>query len=83
MSWMVPTLTDKEDMALRVNELEVTRAVESAPEAVAALAASLMRQNVLQERIIRNATQRIAELEAREALAERPAPRRAWWRWRR
>jgi hypothetical protein len=79
--WMVPTLTPQRDLELRGHELELLRAATTAPEAVAALAASLLRQNAMLDSIVRQATHRIAELEAREAVAERrPAPRRVgWW----
>lgn len=81
---MVPTLTDAEDLQLRSNEIALSESAATAPEAVGAFAASLLRQNALQERIIRQATHRIAELEAKEALADRQASRpRNWWRWHR
>lgn len=65
-NWMVPTLTDAEDLQLRGNELALIQSAESAPDAVAALAASLLRQNAMQKRIIQQATGHILELEARE-----------------
>ena len=75
--WMVPELTAEADFRLKAQEMELTRVVEHQPEAVASIAGSLLRQTVMYESIIRKATHRIAELEMREALAERKAA--PWW----
>lgn len=69
--WMIPELTPEADFRLRAQELEITQAVQREPEAVANLAASLLRQSVIYEVMLRKATHRIAELEAREAIGQR------------
>lgn len=71
-SWMVPSLSDAEDMRLRVVELDLQRSVHQEPEAVAALAGQLARQNVQMQAIIRAAAGRMLELEARLAAVEDP-----------
>lgn len=69
--WMIPELTAEADFRLRAQEIEITQAVQREPEAVANLAASLLRQSVIYEGMLRKATHRIAELEAREAIGQR------------
>jgi hypothetical protein len=87
---MVPEITAEVDFRLRAQELEIAKAVDENPEGVANLAACLLRQSVIYEGMLRKATHRIAELEAREAVrpgeaadwrkvAKELAPR-PWWR---
>ena len=69
--WMVPEITAEADFRLKAQELELLSAVRKDPEAVARLAANLVRQAHAHEIILRKATHRIAELEAREAVGQR------------
>lgn len=83
--WLVPELPLSTEARLRASELEIHAAIHSEPERVANLAVLLMRQNLLQESIIRNAIRRMSELEAREAAAEDPGRRQGvaykpWWK---
>ncbi len=89
--WMVPELTAETEFRLKAHELEIREAVGVRPEALADLTVALSWQAAAQDSIIRKATRRIAELEAREAVAGRRtdadwrkvaqelAPR-PWWR---
>jgi hypothetical protein len=79
--WMVPQLSDAEDLELRRAELSLEDAATSEPHALAALAASLLRQNSMQRLIIEQAAARIMALELQQELAERPKrrPARPWW----
>jgi hypothetical protein len=89
--WMVPELTSETEFRLRAHELEIRQAVDTRPAALADLTVALSWQAAAQESIIRKATRRIAELEAREAVGQREtgadwikvarelAPR-PWWR---
>jgi hypothetical protein len=66
--WMVVNLTIEE-------ELEVERLARSAinhpePEQVAAIAASLVKQNAYQKKILQQAVRYISELEIKNALAQ-------------
>jgi hypothetical protein len=70
--WMVPELSLSEQAKLRAHEFELQKAVQESPEAVAALAAVLLRQCTQQQAIIGKAAGRIAELEAKAALHENP-----------
>lgn len=69
--WMIPELSPEADFRLRAQELEISKAVAEHPQAVADLAASLLRQSAMYETMLRKATHRIAELEAREAIGQR------------
>jgi hypothetical protein len=77
--WMVPSLTPTQDFELRRAELNLEDAATSEPHAVAALAASLLRQNALQGSIIQQAAARVMALECELELVRRPRPRRPWW----
>lgn len=69
--WMVPELSSETEFRLRAHELEIKEAVHARPGALADLAIALSRHSAVQESIIRKATHRIAELEAREAVGQR------------
>lgn len=77
--WMVPTLSDVQDLELRRAELSLEQAATSEPHAVAALAAALLRQNALNSSIIQQAAARVMALECELELVRRPRPRRPWW----
>lgn len=79
--WMVPAVTLEQDLELRRAELNLADAATEEPHAVAALAASLLRQNAMQQSIIERAAARIMALELQQELAERPKrrPARPWW----
>jgi hypothetical protein len=69
--WMVPELTAEAEFHLQARaRLEVREALNSRPQAVEDLTISLAVQNAMMESIIRKATKRIAELEAREAVRQ-------------
>jgi hypothetical protein len=88
---MVPELTPEAEFQLQARaRLEVREALSTRPQAVEDLTISLAVQAAMMESVIRKATKRIAELEAREAargseatdwhkVARELAPR-PWWR---
>lgn len=76
--WMVPTLSDVQDLELRRAELSLEEAADSEPHAVAALAAALLRQNAMNTSIIQQAAARVMALECELELIRRPR-RRPWW----
>ena len=89
--WMVPELTPEAEFHLQARaRMEVREALNNRPQAVEDLTISLAVQNALMESIIRKATRRIAELEAREAVRQgethdwhkvaRELAPRPWWR---
>ena len=89
--WMVPELAPEAEFHLQARaRLQVREALNSRPQDVEDLTISLAVQNAMMESVIRKATRRIAELEAREAVregegtdwmkvAKELAPR-PWWR---
>ena len=89
--WMVPELSPEAEFQLQARaRLEVREALSTRPQAVEDLTISLAVQNAMMDSVIRKATRRIAELEAREAVrggdasewvktARELAPR-PWWR---
>jgi len=89
--WMVPDLSPETEFHLQARaRMEVREALNSRPQAVEDLTISLAVQNAMMESIIRKATRRIAELEAREAVRDgeatdwhkvaRELAPRPWWR---
>jgi hypothetical protein len=70
---MVPELTAETEFRLKAHEMEIRKALDSTPVAVADLTVALAWQSAVQESIIRKATHRIAELEAREAIGQKPS----------
>lgn len=72
-AWMVPHLSDGEDMRLRVIEFDLRRSVKDEPEVVAALAGQLARQNAQLQAVVRAAAGRMLELEVRLAALD-PTP---------
>lgn len=90
-AWMVPELTPEAEFHLQARaRLEVREALSKRPQDVEDLTISLAVQNAMLDSVVRKAAQRIAELEAREAVrhgeatnwhkvAQELAPR-PWWR---
>jgi hypothetical protein len=76
--WMVPDLTPTQDLEIRRAELNLEANATSEPHAIAALAASLLRQNAMQGSIIQQAAARVMALECELELQRRPR-RRPWW----
>ena len=88
---MVPELSPEAEFQLQARaRLEVREALNTRPQAVEDLTISLAVQNAMMDSVIRKATRRIAELEAREAVREgdardwrktaRELAPRPWWR---
>jgi hypothetical protein len=75
---MVPELTAETEFRLKAHELEIRQAATVRPDALTAPMVALLWQTAAQESIIRKATRRIAELEAREAVTNPRASRKQW-----
>jgi hypothetical protein len=88
--WIIPRLTEEVEFRLAAAAVEIRQVFHSDPQAVVDLAVMLARQNAIQECLIRQAVQRVAELESQRpgegveqwlAAARELAPRPWWKRW--
>lgn len=81
MQWMNPEISLATQLHLEANLRTIRRDGPQHPEATADYCSQLLRQNVMQQAIIRSATRYILELETAAALAsvEQAAPV-AWWK---
>ena len=74
---MVPEIEPETEFRLRLAALELEEAAIHTPQVVAAVAVQLAQANAQMESVLRKATARICELEAREAIEGR-SDRPAW-----
>jgi hypothetical protein len=84
--WRVPELSEEDRFALRVLELELRKTLDRHPKSLLRMCVVLSEQCRIRDNIINKASERIAELEMSQAIAEPAAPqqqlrrRRGWWR---
>lgn len=80
MQWMNPELSLSTQANLEASLRAIRRDGPGNPEATAECCSRLLRQNVIQQAIIRSAARYILELETTAALAQpRPVKARNWW----
>lgn len=79
--WRVPELSEEDRFALRVLELQLCETLHRHPRSLLRMCVVLSEQCRIKDNIINKASERIAELEMCQAIAEPAAPRRPWRRW--
>lgn len=79
--WRVPELREEDRLALRVLEIQLRETLQRHPETLLRMCVVLSEQCRIKDNIINKASERIAELEMCQAIAEPAAPRRPRRRW--